>query len=91
MKAMRAIFSLLKDKPEQEALLLSILVDKLGDPDRKIASNVSFSAMPLVSSLLRQPCSSILLKFAGLSANLGAVSSMSPWLLLPSMRTLSIA
>lgn len=40
-KAMRAIFTLLKDKPEQEALLLSALVDKLGDPDRRMASNVS--------------------------------------------------
>ncbi|KAH9122652.1 hypothetical protein LEN26_010179 [Aphanomyces euteiches] len=34
----RAVVSLLTDKPEQESVLLSMLVNKLGDPDRKIAS-----------------------------------------------------
>ena len=40
-KAIKAIFELLRAKPEQEALLLAALVDKLGDPSRRLASNVS--------------------------------------------------
>lgn len=39
-KAVKAVYDLLRSNPEQEALLLSTLVDKLGDPSRKIASNV---------------------------------------------------
>jgi ribosome biogenesis protein MAK21 len=39
---------LLKSKPEQERRLLSALVNKLGDPERKVASNASY----LLSSLL---------------------------------------
>lgn len=42
-KAVKAIYDLLRSNPEQEALLLTALVDKLGDPSRKIASNVCFS------------------------------------------------
>ena len=42
-KSIKAIYDLLRSNPEQEALLLTALVDKLGDPSRKIASNVSFS------------------------------------------------
>ena len=48
---MKAVFSLLKEKPEQEAFLLSVMVDKLGDPERKIASSVSLpspSPLPLL-------------------------------------------
>ncbi len=39
-KAVKGIYDLLRSNPEQEALLLTALVDKLGDPSRKIASNV---------------------------------------------------
>lgn len=39
-KSIKAMYDLLCSKPEQEALLLTSLVDKLGDPSRKIASNV---------------------------------------------------
>ena len=41
-RAMKTSFSLLKSKPEQESRLLSILINKLGDPARKIASNVVY-------------------------------------------------
>lgn len=40
-KAMRAIRDLLVAKPEQEQELLSALVNKLGDPQRKVASKAS--------------------------------------------------
>lgn len=40
-KAVRAITDLLRGKPEQEGLLLTALVDKLGDPSRKTAAHVS--------------------------------------------------
>ncbi|XP_014674207.1 PREDICTED: CCAAT/enhancer-binding protein zeta-like [Priapulus caudatus] len=38
-KALRTAYDLLINKPEQEKELLSILVNKLGDPDRKVAAN----------------------------------------------------
>ncbi|MCO5553080.1 hypothetical protein L7F22_006601 [Adiantum nelumboides] len=41
-KAVKTIHELLKGKPEQERRLLSALVNKLGDPERKIASNAGF-------------------------------------------------
>lgn len=44
-KAVKAIYDLLRSNPEQEALLLSALVDKLGDPSRKIASNVGLLSL----------------------------------------------
>lgn len=37
-KALRALADLLKAKPEAEARLLVALVNKLGDPSRKLAS-----------------------------------------------------
>ena len=39
-KAMRAMADLLASRPEQEAPLLTSLVNKLGDPSRKLASKV---------------------------------------------------
>jgi ribosome biogenesis protein MAK21 len=39
-RALRAIAELLRAKPEGEALLLTALVNKLGDPSRKLASKV---------------------------------------------------
>ena len=38
LKAMHTIVALLKAKPEQEALLLGLLVNKLGDMDKKVAA-----------------------------------------------------
>ena len=39
-RALRAIAELLRAKPEGEAALLTALVNKLGDPSRKLASKV---------------------------------------------------
>lgn len=39
-KTLKAIAQLLAAKPEQEAHLLAALVNKLGDPSRKLASKV---------------------------------------------------
>lgn len=39
-KTLKAIATLLAAKPEQEAHLLAALVNKLGDPSRKLASKV---------------------------------------------------
>lgn len=41
-RAVKALFELLSAKPEQEARLLAALVNKLGDPDRKLASKVGY-------------------------------------------------
>lgn len=41
------VFELLRDKPEQEANLLRLLVNKLGDPERKIASKASYFLLQL--------------------------------------------
>ena len=46
-KAVDYIFQLLKEKPEQEANLLRLLVNKLGDSDKKIASKTSFHLLQL--------------------------------------------
>jgi len=49
-KATKTAFNLLSTKPEQEGWLLSILVNKLGDPSRKIASNAVFLLHKLFES-----------------------------------------
>lgn len=46
-KAVDYVYSLLKDKPEQEANLLRLLVNKLGDLDKKIASKTSYNILQL--------------------------------------------
>jgi ribosome biogenesis protein MAK21 len=46
-KALSYVYELLKDKPEQEANLLRLLVNKLGDPGRKIASRASYLLLQL--------------------------------------------
>ena len=46
-KAVDYVYSLLKEKPEQEANLLRLLVNKLGDPEKKIASKTSFNILQL--------------------------------------------
>ena len=46
-KALGHVFDLLYHKPEQEQELLSQLVNKLGDPVRKIASKASLFLLKL--------------------------------------------
>ncbi|KAJ5689883.1 Ribosome biogenesis protein NOC1 [Penicillium macrosclerotiorum] len=41
-RAVSYVYELLKEKPEQEANLLRLLVNKLGDPGKKIASRASY-------------------------------------------------
>ena len=50
-KAIRALAQLLQAKPEQEARLLAALVNKLGDPSRKLASNVRHHGLPTATNL----------------------------------------
>ncbi|MCJ1245014.1 hypothetical protein MMC30_002215 [Trapelia coarctata] len=49
-KAVEYIYELLRDKPEQEANLLRLLVNKLGDSDKKIASKTSYYIIQLETS-----------------------------------------
>lgn len=46
-RAISYVYELLKEKPEQEANLLRLLVNKLGDPHRKIASRASYLLLQL--------------------------------------------
>lgn len=48
-KALKTIYALLKSKPEQERRLLSALVNKLGDPGKKAASNADFHLSKLLA------------------------------------------
>ncbi|XP_038681839.1 CCAAT/enhancer-binding protein zeta [Tripterygium wilfordii] len=48
-KALKTTYGLLKSKPEQERRLLSALVNKLGDPQNKSASNADFHLSNLLS------------------------------------------
>lgn len=48
LKSVTVLFDLLAAKPENEKELLSMLVNKLGDPVRKVASNASFNLRRLV-------------------------------------------
>ncbi|KAF2171924.1 hypothetical protein M409DRAFT_63462 [Zasmidium cellare ATCC 36951] len=49
-RAITYVWELLKDKPEQEENLLRLLVNKLGDTDRKIASRASYLLLQLEES-----------------------------------------
>lgn len=49
-KALRAAAELLAAKPEAEARLLALIVNKLGDPNRRVASNAGYH----ISRLLTQ-------------------------------------
>ncbi len=51
-KALGHVFDLLYNKPEQEQLLLSQLVNKLGDPIRKIASKSSLFLLKLCKCVM---------------------------------------
>ena len=46
-RAIAYVWELLRDKPEQESNLLRLLVNKLGDREKKIASKVSFLLLQL--------------------------------------------
>jgi ribosome biogenesis protein MAK21 len=46
-RALSYIFELLRDKPEQEENLLRLLVNKLGDTERKVASRASYLLLQL--------------------------------------------
>ncbi|KAK2750339.1 hypothetical protein FQN57_003819 [Myotisia sp. PD_48] len=46
-RAVSYVFELLKEKPEQEANLLRLLVNKLGDPSKKISSQASYLLLQL--------------------------------------------
>ncbi|KAL9595138.1 MAG: hypothetical protein Q9219_006626 [cf. Caloplaca sp. 3 TL-2023] len=46
-KAVNYVCQLLKEKPEQEANLLRLLVNKLGDSDNKVASKTSYQILQL--------------------------------------------
>ncbi|KAL9256001.1 SLOW WALKER 2-like protein [Drosera capensis] len=48
-KALKTMYVLLKSKSEQERRLLSSLVNKLGDPENKVASNADFHLSNLLS------------------------------------------
>nr|XP_058965754.1 CCAAT/enhancer-binding protein zeta-like [Pocillopora verrucosa] len=48
-KILGAVFDLLSEKPEQEQVLLSLLINKIGDPDRKIASKAVYLSRSLVT------------------------------------------
>ena len=49
-RASKTAFDLLKSCPEEEAALLSLLVNKLGDPSRKLASKVGYLLTTLLAS-----------------------------------------
>ncbi|XP_043691786.1 CCAAT/enhancer-binding protein zeta [Telopea speciosissima] len=49
-KALKTIYALLRIKPEQERRLLSALVNKLGDPTNRAASNADFHLSNLLSA-----------------------------------------
>ncbi len=48
LKSVSVVFDLLVAKPEKEKQLLAMLVNKLGDPERKVASNASYYLRLLV-------------------------------------------
>ena len=47
LKAIDYVFELLREKPEQEANLLRLLVNKLGDREKKVASRASYNLIQL--------------------------------------------
>ncbi|EFR01475.1 ribosome biogenesis protein MAK21 [Nannizzia gypsea CBS 118893] len=46
-RALSYVYELLKERPEQESNLLRLLVNKLGDPSKKIASRASYLLLQL--------------------------------------------
>ncbi|PMD56016.1 CBF-domain-containing protein [Hyaloscypha bicolor E] len=74
-RAVTYVYELLKEKPEQEANLLRLLVNKLGDPDKKIASRSSYlllqlqTSHPLMKSIIIRSIESELLLRPGQSSH----------------------
>jgi ribosome biogenesis protein MAK21 len=74
-RAVTYVFELLRDKPEQESNLLRLLVNKLGDPDKKIASRTSYLILqlqtthPLMKPIIVQAIESELLLRPGQSSH----------------------
>lgn len=50
IRSLDFVYALLKDKPEQETNLLRLIVNKLGDRDRKISSRASYLLLQLQNS-----------------------------------------
>ncbi|KAF2761946.1 CBF-domain-containing protein [Pseudovirgaria hyperparasitica] len=50
MRSVTFVYELLKEKPEQEENLLRLLINKLGDTDKKIASRASYLLLQLQNS-----------------------------------------
>ena len=50
MRGLELVFTLLKEKPEQEANLLRLLVHKLSDRERKVSSRASYLTLQLQTS-----------------------------------------
>lgn len=50
IRAVTYVYELLREKPEQESNLLRLLVNKLGDPEKKIASRASYLLLQLQTS-----------------------------------------
>ena len=48
-RAVSYVYELLREKPEQESNLLRLLINKLGDPVKKIASQTSYLLMQLMA------------------------------------------
>jgi ribosome biogenesis protein MAK21 len=49
LKAVSYVYELLKEKPEQESNLLRLLINKLGDPVKRVASQASYLLMQLLT------------------------------------------
>ncbi|XP_072984339.1 protein SLOW WALKER 2 [Typha latifolia] len=87
-KAMKIVFILLKSKSEQERRLLTALVNKLGDPERKAASSAGYhlscllSAHPNMKAVVIDEVDSFLFRpHIGLRAKYQAVNFLSQMLL----------
>ncbi|KAL6894019.1 hypothetical protein ACP4OV_008117 [Aristida adscensionis] len=87
-KAMKTVFILLRTKSEQERRLLTALVNKLGDPERKAASSAAYlltcllSAHPNMKMVVIDEVDSFLFRpHVGLRAKYQAVNFLSQILL----------
>ncbi|WVZ66608.1 hypothetical protein U9M48_015800 [Paspalum notatum var. saurae] len=87
-KAMKTVFILLKSKSEQERRLLTALVNKLGDPERRAASSAAYlltcllSAHPNMKMVVIDEVDSFLFRpHVGLKAKYQAVNFLSQILL----------
>jgi ribosome biogenesis protein MAK21 len=74
-RAVTYVYELLREKPEQESNLLRLLVNKLGDPDKKIASRTSYLILqlqtthPLMKSIIIRAIETELLLRPGQSSH----------------------